>query len=290
MSVQIQIPGKTFFAGEYLALKGHGALVFLSSPKFTLKVSQGEFALIGIHPESPAGLLALENKELLKNFRIEFIDAYQGKGGFGASTAQYLAVYCLLNPQVTIEALLASYYRHAWNGQGQRPSGADLVGQLCGGLSFFDKNQNHEQVSLDWPFADKLLSFFHTGNKVATHEHLRTLSDFDESEMLLALKSLQKGLAYKSWAEVVVAIKAYRQALASLGFTCPETLALLRSLDQIPQIDAAKGCGALGADVIVILTDKKNSELVLAQAQKLGLTLLATSDSLATGLEMKGSL
>lgn len=289
MSLQIQVPGKTFFAGEYLALKGHGALVFLSSPKFSLEVSRGAQALVGIHPESPAGLLVAQHQESLQGLRLEFRDAYLGKGGFGASTAQYLAVYRLLHSEIEIRELLESYYRHSWNGQGQRPSGADLVGQLCGGISFFHKNEN-EQKSFAWPFAQKELLFFHTGNKVATHEHLRGLGDFDESSLQEAFEDLLRGLDSQSWAAVVLAVQSYRKALADLNFTCPQTLELLKWLDQLPQVEAAKGCGALGADVIVVLSDKKDAEVVRAKARDRGLTLLATSDALASGLEMKGSL
>lgn len=289
MSLEISVPGKTFFVGEYLALKEGPSLVFLSAPRFVLKISRGESLLLNIHPESPAGLLAQAHPSELAGLRIEFEDAYQNKGGFGASTAQYLAVYSLIHNHINPSELLSSYYAHAWKGQGLRPSGADLIGQLSGSLSYFNK-QNHTQKSHSWSFADKKILFFHTGNKVATHEHLKTLNDFDSAPLEAAFKTLMKGLEKSHWEDFVAGVRAYRRALEDLEFTCEPTLKLLKQLDQIKGVEAAKGCGALGADVILVLCAASQATQVVSQGQQIGLSLLATSDSLSSGLERKGSL
>ncbi len=95
MSMVFSIPGKTFLAGEYLALYEGPTLVFLSQPYFELSVNKGHGETAGIHKESPAGLFIRKHQEYFANFDLKFIDPYSGRGGFGASTAQFLGCYAL---------------------------------------------------------------------------------------------------------------------------------------------------------------------------------------------------
>src|SRR4051794_4338735 len=95
MSLVFSVPGKTFLAGEYLALSGGPSLVFASEPRFELSVTSGAGKAEGIHADSPAGLFIKKNQDYFKNFDLVFHDPYQGKGGFGASTAQFLGAYAM---------------------------------------------------------------------------------------------------------------------------------------------------------------------------------------------------
>ena len=87
-------PGKTFFLGEYAVLDEGVGLLCCTKPQFKLIVKKdfsGEF--LGVHPDSPAGLWVRQNQWILKDFHLEFRDPHLGRGGFGASTAQFLLVY-----------------------------------------------------------------------------------------------------------------------------------------------------------------------------------------------------
>ena len=102
-SYEVMIPGKTFLVGEYLALEGGPSVVANTHPSFrfrwTLEQADGGAARIehGFHPESPAGkfLNRLNASRLLgtEKATIEFHDPHYGKGGLGASTAEFLGAW-----------------------------------------------------------------------------------------------------------------------------------------------------------------------------------------------------
>src|SRR4051812_39210067 len=103
-----QIPAKTFLIGEYAALVGHSAILLTTTPCFELSLEPSEKNFI--HPESPAGLW-LKKQEA--NIKLTWKDPYQGQGGLGASSAQFLSCYlatCYLqNKTVELEQLLQAY-------------------------------------------------------------------------------------------------------------------------------------------------------------------------------------
>ncbi|NUN07514.1 MAG: hypothetical protein HUU57_17355 [Bdellovibrio sp.] len=299
MSLVFSIPGKTFLAGEYLALQGGPTLVFLSHPLFEMEATKGTGQLLGIHPDSPAGLLIQKHSEYFRQFDLRFQDAYAGRGGFGASTAQFLAVYALwlykeahhqdMEKLLDFKHLLDTYYECAWNGQGQRPSGADLVGQLKGALTFFEKRQGLISVK-SWPFADLEFSIVHTGHKVATHEHLKKLPGFEASSLEKAFMVIREAFEKHDSELFVQGIRSYQIVLQDLGFTCPETLALLEKINKVPAVLAAKGCGALGADVVLVVTKKDHSADLKEFCTQENLSILSSSEKISVGLQIRGSL
>lgn len=299
MSLNFSVPGKTFLAGEYLALQGGPTLVFLSEPRFELQVQKGKGGLGVIHPESPAGLFVRKYPEIFSQYDLEFFDPYQGRGGFGASTAQFLGVYAfklkVVNPEINLETdlqwqdLLEAYYAHAWKGQGQRPSGADLVGQYAGQLTVFEK-RSESLATLQWPFTDLDFYLLHTGNKVATHEHLKNLPAFDASDLQTSFMKIRESLQEKSSSGFVEGITAYGAALKKLNFTCAETLSLLGEILNIPHVQTAKGCGALGADVVLALTSKNSGAALKQYCEKNHLSIISSSDQIASGLQVRGTL
>ena len=93
MKYKIQIPGKTFFFGEYAALVGGSALLLTTRPGFEMNVHESIHSTSNpFHPESPAGLYFNQHEKFFQNWSIAFVDHYQGRGGFGASTAQFLGL------------------------------------------------------------------------------------------------------------------------------------------------------------------------------------------------------
>lgn len=299
MAMVFSIPGKTFLAGEYLALHEGPTLIFLSQPFFELKVEKGSGRVGGIHAESPAGLFIRKHQEYFNHLNLEFIDPYSGRGGFGASTAQFLGCYALwlykevqqqdMEKNLDFKHLLDAYYDVAWNGQGVRPSGADLVGQLKGSFTFFEKRKGLIAAK-SWPFADLEFFLFHTGNKVATHEHLKNLGDFNSESLEKSFALIRESFDTQNSSLFVQGVNSYAQSLQDLKFTCEPTLKVLQDIRQIPGVMAVKGCGALGADVILAVTAKNQSQALKAYCENYGLTPMASSQEMALGLQVQGNL
>lgn len=293
------IPGKTFLAGEYLALHEGPTLVFLSQPCFELKVKNGHGDVVGIHPESPAGLFIRKHHAYFANFDLDFKDPYAGRGGFGASTAQFLGFYALwlykeshhqdMEKVLDFKHLLDAYYDVAWKGEGLRPSGADLVGQLKGSFTFFEKRKGLIAVK-NWSFTGLEFFLFHTGNKVATHEHLKNLGDFNSDALENSFSLIRESFETQNSDLFVKGINSYAQSLKDLKFTCEPTLKLLTDIRQIPGVVAAKGCGALGADVVLAVTEKNQFQDLKKYCDNHGLTEMASSQKMALGLQIQGTL
>lgn len=296
MSLVLSVPGKTFLAGEYLALSGGPTLVFASHPRFQLSVQNGSGKTSGLHPDSPAGKYIQKYAHYFSKFDLEFQEAYSGRGGFGASTAQFLSVYALntwrdsawLEPQQLFDFknLLDAYFEVAWNGEGQRPSGADLIGQLRGALTLFEKSLGRV-AQLSWPFADLDFVLVHTGNKVATHEHLKELKSFDASLLALAFDEIRWGLEQADSRKFLQGIQSYAESLQKLDFVCAPTLSLLQDLIRIPGVQAAKGCGALGADVVLVVFASGQDQQLKKYLQEKGLSLVIERSQMSTGLEVQ---
>lgn len=298
MALVFSIPGKTFLMGEYLALHGGPTLVALTQPCFQMiaQESSGKAGMLtSIHPESPAGRFVDLHRKFFGNFDIEFKEAYQSRGGFGASTAQFLAIYSLwvnregsnldTKKKIDLKDLLEAYKEVAWNGQGMPPSGADLVGQLMGQLTFFEKRRGLVVVK-EWPFADLDFVLIHTGNKIATHEHLRALGDFDSSELEKSFWLAQEAFDQDQSHLFIQAVQNYALALQNLGFTCEPTLNLLRELRALKGVRAAKGCGALGADVVLVVFDKGEDLELHSYCDHKNLSIMASKSQLSEGLRV----
>lgn len=298
MSLTYTIPGKTFLAGEYLALQEGPTLVFNSQPCFELKVKTGSGQLHNIHLDSPAGVFVSKHSDFFGNYDLQFQDPYGGRGGLGASTAQFLGAYAFFKSReqgataltnISVPTLLQAYYEVAWSGEGPRPSGADLVGQLHGGLTVFDKSQNQTEV-ISWPFEDLNFFLVHTGNKVATHEHLKNLQEFSVENLRGAFAILIQALQEKNSDGFVQGINAYGQALRELNLTCQPTLDLLREVRMHPGVLAVKGCGALGADIILVVFRASASLALVNFFNTKNLSIVSSNKDLSSGLSVRGLL
>lgn len=286
-SLVLSVPGKSFLAGEYLALIGGASLLFNSQPRFELAANPGSGAVVGIHPESPAGKLIQENKAFFSQYDLAFSDPHEGRGGWGASTAQFLMAFVLNEwrasceletlKSLSISRLLEAYWKYAWSGEGLRPSGADLVAQYKGSLCLFERRTGLVGV-YSWTFAEIDFAFIPTGQKLATHEHLKTLGAFNEEPLERAMGSIQRALQNGDASEFVQGIRANAQALSELGFVASHTQALCQELLQKPGVLAAKGCGAMGADVVLVVYRKTSSD---------AFKNFVTSKDLSHGLEIQ---
>ncbi len=275
------IPAKTFLLGEYAAVAEASAIVLTTTPCFELSHS-AEPNLVGIHPQSPAGLWWSQQKDLKTG--LSWHDPYAGCGGLGASSAQFLASYmasCMLQEKpADMNNMLEAYYQSAWTGKGLRPSGYDVIAQSQQGCVYINK-QNKAILCYDWPFQD--LSFFliHTGVKLATHHHLQDTALPSQIDYLSNLVDTAKNAFEQQDAQqLVTCINHYHIKLAELGLVAEHSLQLINQLKSYPEVLAIKGCGALGADIILILTSRSEAPVFKSKLQQENLLLLATENLL----------
>ena len=270
--LRLSVPSKSFFLGEYLALVGGPALLAATLPRFELRLRPGSGVFRGVDPASPAGRLIAANIGAFGCLDLEFFDPHAGAGGWGASAAQFLMCYAALEriganrahqraPRIDIGRLLSAYVGLAWDGHGYPPSGADIVAQLEGTIVEFAKADGVTRTHV-WPFDDLEFFFLPTGNKVATHEHLRDLGRLDSTAFSAHAHSACAALSSRDSRRFVEAMCGYADELERQALVHPDTLALLQRLDALPGVLACKGCGALGADVVVAIVRSDSAQSI----------------------------
>ena len=275
------IPAKTFLLGEYAAIVGAPAIILTTQPCFEVSLI-AESGLHGIHSESPAGRWWM--RQNISNVGLRWYDPYMGKGGLGASSAQFVgafsAVNYLLNKSMSQRHLLEAYLNVAWQGEGVRPSGYDVLAQSLQGCVFIGSNAASYQ-STAWPFADLAFVLFHTGQKLATHQHLQTFHLPREMQQLANIvDSARLAFTHVDDALLIRAINEYYQALVQLNLVAQHTMTLVHDLQRQTPVLAVKGCGAMGADVIFILLEARHLQNFLQRMRLLKLDVVATSEDL----------
>ena len=294
MELIFEIPSKTFLAGEYLALEGGPALIANTDPCFQITVSQGGSASHPFHPNSPAGHLWKQHKGYFEDFKIELLDPHGGRGGFGASTAQFAALHVLLQMQESAwtEAQMDIDVRHAWTDYrnicencGISPSGADLIGQLTGGLTFFERTAGRLEM-FAWPFENLKFVLVRTNQKLSTHEHLLEKPKIDDEKFRPAMKMIEAGLVKLDANHFIEGIQKFSKELEVHQLVAANTLNLLTDLNSASVL-AAKGCGAMGADVIALFFESRNSGEVYERINTMGLEIVASSENVTSGLRKK---
>ncbi len=273
----ISVPGKVFLLGEYAVLTGAPAWVTAVAPRFEWLAPGADGASprsAGFHPESPAGrLLASRGKA---EFAGRFVDPWEGRGGFGGSTAEFAVVAWSEGVRGATEAWLE--YRALSAGQPdlRRPSGADLVAQWEGGT--VEWNPASERVT---PLSETLRDFpvlmfsaTHLPNrKTVTHSHLETLASATLSfdSLLPSLERARDGAGAGDWREVGRAFSAYADSLAHLGLESPVVRNERLALSRHPGVIGAKGCGSLQTDAMLVVVESlvgPATEKVIAFAER----------------------
>lgn len=290
----LSVPSKTFLAGEYLALVGGPALLLATQPKFLLNVKSAEGGTNPFHQNSPAGLFYQKHQSYFSQFDLKFSDPYEGIGGFGASSAQFVLLHGLwqLRESKSFESQhhfdwhsMLTDYRSFHTGEGFPPSGADVVAQALGGLTFFQRRTGHVQ-SFAWPFDNEIL-LFHTGHKVSTHEHLKNLQNIPEDEMTEFVLTLQTALQTVDFKKFVQALDGFAKALETQGWALKRTLDIVAKLRETEGVHTAKGCGALGADVVMVIVDSVHKEKIIRNAHELGLRFISGSSQISSGFQIQ---
>ncbi|MGL5741831.1 MAG: hypothetical protein ACRCXC_04425 [Legionella sp.] len=279
--MKLSIPAKTFLLGEYAAIAGASAIVLTTSPCFELTLSPPA-GLTGIHPDSPAGRWWQQQLHAHKE-GLTWHDPYAGRGGLGASSAQFLGSYlarCFLEHKTPyLNHMLDAYYQSSWMGKGLKPSGYDVIAQAQQGCVYINK-QKELIKSYAWPFEDVSFFLIHTGVKLATHHHLQDTSMPDRLDFLSSLVDEAEHAFEKVDSKKLIAvINAYNQELTHLNLVAEHSLALINQFKEYPKLLAIKGCGALGADVLLLITSSKQAPILFEQLRHKW-TIIATEKNI----------
>ena len=297
MIFQYSVPAKTFLLGEYVVTKGGPALLLSTVPRFILnacphKASGGDLYKT-IHPDSPAGQLIGLHADFFGQFDLNFIDPYQGAGGLGASSAQFALLFAMFMQvrEITpafLEQALNTYKDVAWDQTGTAPSGADVIAQLTGGLCFYHRDKNIVE-SLTWPFPAMDFCLIHTGNKMATHTYLRDLSDIDTGDMGEVAEDAFSALKTADAPLFITSVNQYAELLKTRHWLTDTTEQLLKKIVLQQGVLAAKGCGAMGADIIFVVLDNTVRENFSAWCSQQNLRVICMGHKVSHGFEQKTS-
>lgn len=301
-SSHLSIAGKVFLLGEYAVLTGLPALVATVEPRFQMKVSSVESwdqSLQDWPEQSPiARLMRWAQAQGFAPLRFEFIDPLFGAGGLGASTAQFAMAYQAITQGMQEGdsfsshprrwSVLLKLYRELMSDEPVPPSGADLVAQWQGGVSFFDPSQAFVQDV--WALLGTLpLMVFSTTTqskrKVPTHEHLRELAHrgilSPDSPLMQSLKNhlmqAMNALEERDFRAFAHAFTAYGNTLGQYDLETQATREDKKVLSHLPHVLGVKGAGALQSDVILVLMEPgaPHHHHVIEAAQERGLKLIA---------------
>lgn len=284
-------PSKTFLTGEYAVLVGGPALVLTTGPRFkmTFEKTSGAagFELRGIPEGSPATVWLRQREPLLDGWRLEFEDPHEKRGGFGASGAQFLFCHAFTtflqsagaSPQLNPDDIFNDYQVCS----GGNGSGADILAQLKGGACAVDM-KNVRAESMPWPYPELGFGIMRTGTKLPTHLHLLNLSREPLQNLIAPAEQALNGFGKVSFPEFAGYVKDYEKALRGLELQTGRTTELLKAFKAQPWCLAAKGCGAWGADTILLLFKKSDQREAVGFAEAQRLPFVTTE--LSTGLEI----
>ncbi len=309
---ELSLGSKVFLLGEYQVLQEGTAFLAILEPRFKLVVKEGIGRLGGIPTESPASKYHQQNQEFFKEWDLDFLDPHQGAGGFGASTAQigllqglkegYEAIRTHSQVEFDLKKIHRKYLELVQPEQGPSPSGADLLSQFQGGLIELNIQSGRIQKQA-WPFADIQVYFFRTGKKQATHEHLKKikiknkhylseessnqshLEDPGQSvdDLVMVYNKAIESFHHCDRDLFTQSIQDYHKELDKRGWVAPETMDWLSKVQKLNGVLAAKGCGAMGADVIAVVAKKDCADDVILGGESLGLQFVGNLDQRTEG-------
>jgi mevalonate kinase len=276
-----QIPAKTFLLGEYAALTQGSAILITTTPYFELSLTQ-HVGLNGIHSESPGGRFWLSQAH--EEYGLSWYDPYHS-GGLGASSAQFIGAYLasahLKSTTTSIPEIIKAYQQITEITTGQKPSGYDLIAQYHSGCVYI--NQSTKQIqSTPWPFQNLSFILLHTGMKLKTHEHLTTLNQIPKTKHLSAIVD-KAFAAFKAADErqLIDCVNEYHQQLQQQNLVATHSLHMIAALKHHSEILAVKGCGALGADLLLLMTTKTQANVLQKKLIEEGRHLIATEANLS---------
>lgn len=279
------IPGKTFLLGEYSALVGGSALGLATGPGFKINYLQNKSSIFPFSEKSPAGLLWNKNKTHFENLTICMKDRFGNYGGFGKSTAEYLSVLIPLwqkKKSISFDDARTEYKKISQQ-SGAQVSGLDLAIQYFGDITFYDSIENQYSAT-KWIFKDYDFILVSTGKKIKTHEHLQNL-DLKSINHFPDISDAIIELYFKQQIqEFIQGLKEWSHFLNKSKLLISSSQELKEILEKDQDILCVKPCGALGADVLLVICELEKSRSVQAKMNELKLKVQATSLDLMSGI------
>lgn len=269
--MKINIPAKTFLVGEYSVLLGGAALGLATSPCFEVEYGDSEFC--ELHPDSAA---ARYLKQMDKKPKFKITDPYIG--GFGRSTAEYLAAITLDDEQTSSKFHdIFKKYKTFHSG-----SGVDLAFQYFGMVCLADPIISFYQT-FSWHFDH--LDFFtiSTGLKIKTHEHLANLDLAKLADLPKMSNKIVQSYVENREELFLSLMKDWCEKLKQYGLTHENSLKMKYKLESFEPIKLVKPCGALGADVLLVFFDKDEKKIVQNYLLENNYKIAAHSSNLTQG-------
>lgn len=276
------IPGKTFLLGEYAALLGGSVLGLATSPGFEVSYQTGTQSGQNFKSAFPTGSPAATAHKDQPDLHIKFVDLIK-LGGFGKSTAEYLSVILPDLNQNSDFSALKNHYKKIAESSGSAVSGLDLAIQLYGEVMHFDASTNSCTTS-SWQFPKIEFFLISTGVKIKTHEHLQQINLIDLKDFPAVSDRLIQQCLIGDETDLVTAVNEWSLFLASHKLVHEHSANLQAALLKNNEILAAKPCGALGADVILVLCDAEKASHVKAAILNMDLSVVASSKDLCPGV------
>ncbi|MDR0677340.1 MAG: hypothetical protein LBF57_01520 [Holosporaceae bacterium] len=262
---------KTFLVGEYSVLFGGSAIVLITPPNFLLTVKKSVISRTErVNECSPASVFYKDHD--FENLHIDFQDPHGGKGGFGASSAQFALFYQLYlkqtNQKFNPHVMLQDYRKSCGK---IHVSGADCFAQFFNHHIFFDSKTTRAE-KINWNFSNLDFAIFKTNTKVATHLHLQKLNRIsDISDLENATIKVKESLLAENEELFAKNVQVFFYILQKKGLVIDRTSTMVEKLLKIDEVRAAKGCGALSADTIIVIFYRLYRNAVMEECKKLGL-------------------
>ena len=156
-----------------------------------------------------------------------------------------------------------------------KPSGADLVAQICGGLCWYD-GMNFSCERLAWPFPGYEIYVFKTGYKQKTHEHLKNIKSKNFKILIPPLMSARLSIEQANLKVFCRSINDYYDILGGLGLSDSKVQTCVYRLREEPEILAAKkACGAMGMDTVLVVARLSDEDKIEKLGQEQGFTLVS---------------
>ena len=275
--------------------KSPPAVLVNTKPRFHFEIGTGEGLRSHFHSDSPAGQWLKKHPQI--KYYLKSYDPYNSRGGFGFSGAQFCLVYLLGKmeeegrgleegqiPEMDLLQMWEDF--RSLDFKGPTPSGADVVSQWVGKMCLFSSDPFYVSAG-DWPFKDLDFFLIHTGVKLDTWEHLKEIKTGGFSELTDIAKRAVLSVENKDTKNFILTLNEYSTCLEKKLLVGRQTSLLLNKLKKIKSVITAKGCGAMGAEVVAVFFHPENrSEVEFALKEY---SIVAHREDLTCGVNIHKS-
>ncbi len=129
--------------------------------------------------------------------------------------------------------------------------------------------KNEELEILNSPmYIDLNVLIFKTNTKIKTHEHLESLSLSNLQDLKSLSEKVTTSYLKKVRSDFIKDLKFFDCALKDLNYQHIESVATCQKISSLEGVLHARGCGALGADVIAVFYQAQPAEKLISRILK----------------------